>query len=97
MPCMTQMALYQAGRGRLCPPRYHSPNSLVRGGRGGVGDEQGGTQQPGGNPQEKEAEVRTWQLTPGLGTWAKRGSGWGLNTTCPHLHLFSGGSLIPKH
>lgn len=49
-----------------------------------------------GHPQEKEAEVRTWQPTPGLGTGAKRGSGWGLNTTCPHLHLSSGGSFDSK-
>ena len=40
--------------------------------------------------------MRTWQLIPGLGTWAKRGPGWGLNTTCPHLHLFSGGSFDSK-
>lgn len=37
--------------------------------------------------------MQTWQSTPGLGTWARRGSGWGLNSTCPHLRLSSGGSF----
>ena len=31
-----------------------------------MGGGHGSAQQPGGNPQEKEAEVRTWQPTPGF-------------------------------